>query len=197
MDKGIGLEPFFPLDWFKRSVERIKVCEGGMVWGFSVHQSRTLFMYNLIKFPHFFNWTEIIFSISLMHECANYSTFSSWNPASNKFTRFVLLVLFFPFFSKLHWILWKEYFSGDDYDDGLYLDITITELGVEGEFFDAWIRSNRTILYLLIQWSRNHQWNPGPTVCPSYSSKSECETLIIILRENYSVEVCVSWWLWW
>ena len=98
-----------------------------------------------------------------MHECANCSTFSSWNPASaNKFFVFYNLHIetliprtrYFLFFLKLHSIFWKEYFSGDDYDDGLYLDITIT-LCRRGEFFDAWIRSNHTILYLHIQSTRN------------------------------------------
>ena len=96
-----------------------------------------------------------------MHECANCSTFSSWNPATaNKFFVFynlhiiTLIHTIFSFFLKLQSIFWKEYFSGDDYDDGLYLDITIT-LCRRGEFFDAWIRSNHTILYLHIQWARN------------------------------------------
>ena len=96
-----------------------------------------------------------------MHECANCSTFSSWNPATaNKFFVFynlhieTLKKVLFSFFQKLHSLFWKEYFSGDDYDDGLYLDITIT-LCRRGNFFDAWIRSNHTILYLHIQWTIN------------------------------------------
>ena len=136
--------------------------EGKMLWGFFLYQLRTLSVYNLIKFSHLY-WNHFsIWANAWLCDSFNIFIMKSYLAKSKKFCFYNLHFfigiaagcVFLSFFFKItfdilnrifqcRWLWWWTIFGHNN--NG----------GVEGECFDAWIRSNHTALYLHIQWTRN------------------------------------------